>query len=117
LMMLHVLCCWLSWPCNLVEQSWPVSCSWPYVICMESGMGVVVWNRRKCFETAFLVTVQFVTVSHKLHGTQYTPQLETLFTNIAEHLTTYFTEYLHKIVTLARFGLGSLMMVQMDRNM
>jgi len=22
-------------------------------------------------------------------GTQYTPQLETLFTNIAEHLTTY----------------------------
>jgi hypothetical protein len=27
---------------------------------------------------------------HKLHGTQYTPQLETLFTNIAGHLTTYF---------------------------
>jgi hypothetical protein len=27
--------------------------------------------------------VQFV--SHKLHGTQYTPQLETLFTNIAGH--------------------------------
>ena len=26
----------------------------------------------------------------KNHGTQYTPQLETLFTNIAEHLTTYF---------------------------
>ena len=24
------------------------------------------------------------------HGTQYTPQLETLFTNTAEHLTTYF---------------------------
>ena len=23
-------------------------------------------------------------------GTQYTPQLETLYTNIAEHLTTYF---------------------------
>jgi hypothetical protein len=23
-----------------------------------------------------------------LHGTQYTPQLETLFTNIAGHLTT-----------------------------
>jgi hypothetical protein len=52
--------------------------------------------------------------SQKLHGTQYTPQLETLFTNIAEHLTTYFTEYLHKIVTLARFGIGSLMMVQME---
>jgi hypothetical protein len=32
---------------------------------------------------------------------------ETLFTNIAGHL---------KIVTLARFGIGSLMMVQMDRN-
>ena len=28
-----------------------------------------------------------------------------------------FTGYLHKIVTLARFGIGSLMMVQMDRNM
>ena len=28
--------------------------------------------------------------SHKLHDTQYTPHLETLFTNIAEHLTTYF---------------------------
>ena len=28
-------------------------------------------------------------VCHKLHGTQYTPQLEILFTNIAEHLTTY----------------------------
>ena len=28
-------------------------------------------------------------VCHKLHGTQHTPQLETLFTNIAEHLTTY----------------------------
>ena len=27
---------------------------------------------------------------HKMHGTQHTPQLETLFTNIAEHLTTYF---------------------------
>jgi hypothetical protein len=26
----------------------------------------------------------------KLHGTQYTPQLKTLFTNIAVHLTTYF---------------------------
>jgi len=52
-----------------------------------------------------------------VHGTQYTPQLETLFTNIAEHLTTYFTEYLHKTVTLAMFGIGSLMMVQMDRNM
>jgi hypothetical protein len=25
-----------------------------------------------------------------VHGTQYTPQLETLFTNIAGHLTTYF---------------------------
>ena len=24
------------------------------------------------------------------HGTQYTPQLETLFTNIAEYTTTYF---------------------------
>jgi len=29
-------------------------------------------------------------VCHKLHGTQYTPQLEKLFTNIAERLTTYF---------------------------
>ena len=29
-------------------------------------------------------------VCDKLHGTQYTPQLETLFTNIAEDLTTYF---------------------------
>jgi hypothetical protein len=28
-----------------------------------------------------------------------------------------FTEYLHKIVTLARLSIGSLMMVQMDRNM
>jgi hypothetical protein len=27
-------------------------------------------------------------LSHKLHGTQYTPQLETLFTNIAGHLKT-----------------------------
>jgi len=25
-----------------------------------------------------------------VHGTQYTPQPETLFTNIAEHITTYF---------------------------
>jgi len=28
-----------------------------------------------------------------------------------------FTDYFHKIITLARFGIGSLMMVQMDRNM
>jgi hypothetical protein len=27
-------------------------------------------------------------ISHTLHGTQYTPQLEIHFTNIAEHLTT-----------------------------
>ena len=53
-------------------------------------------------------------LSHKLHGTQYTPQLETLFTNTAERI---FTEYLHKFVTLARFGIDTLMMVQMDRNM
>jgi len=39
-----------------------------------------------------LLKLQFCGISHKclLHGTQYTPQLETLFTNIAEHLTTYF---------------------------
>ena len=36
---------------------------------------------------------------------------------IAKHLTTIFTDYLHKIVTLTRLGIGSLMMVQMDRNM
>jgi hypothetical protein len=30
------------------------------------------------------------TVCRELHGTQYTPQLETLFTNIAGHLTMYF---------------------------
>ena len=28
-----------------------------------------------------------------------------------------FIDYLHKIVTLARFGIGSLMMVQVDQNM
>ena len=28
-----------------------------------------------------------------------------------------FTDYLQKIVTLARFGIGSLMMVHVDRNM
>jgi hypothetical protein len=27
-----------------------------------------------------------------------------------------FTDYFHKIVTLARFGISSLMMVQVDRN-
>jgi hypothetical protein len=29
-------------------------------------------------------------VCDKLHGTQYTPQLEKLFINITEHLRTYF---------------------------
>ena len=66
---------------------------------------------KKCLKLWYvLCAVQFVI----LHGTQYIPQLETLFTNTAERI---FTEYLHKIVTLARFGIGSLMMVQMDRNM
>ena len=42
---------------------------------------------KKCFKLrCVLYAVQFVT----LHDTQYTPQLETHFTNIAEHLTTYF---------------------------
>ena len=36
---------------------------------------------------------------------------------IAEHTDVFFTDYLHKNVTLARFGIGSLMMVQVDRNM
>jgi hypothetical protein len=31
-----------------------------------------------------------IVTGHKLHGTQYTPQLEELFTNIAGYLTTYF---------------------------
>ena len=44
---------------------------------------------KKCFKLwCVLCTVQFVT--RKLHGTQYTPQFGTLFTNISEHLTTYF---------------------------
>ena len=38
--------------------------------------------------------------------------------NVAEHtcITTYFY-YFHRIVTLARLGIGSLIMVQVDRNM
>ena len=56
--------------------------------------------------------------SHKPHGTQDISQLETLFTttllNIKRRI---FTDYFHKIVTLARFGIGSLMMTQVDRNM
>jgi hypothetical protein len=72
---------------------------------------------KKCFKLlCVLFAVQFV--SHKLHGKQYTPQLETLFTttllNIQRRI---FTDYFHKIVTLARSGIGSLMMVQVDRNM
>ena len=44
---------------------------------------------KKCFRLwCVLRAVLFVT--HKLNGTQYTPQLETLFANIAERLTTYF---------------------------
>ena len=39
---------------------------------------------KKCFQAAVCI------VCRAVHGTQYTPQLETLFTNIAEHLTTYF---------------------------
>jgi hypothetical protein len=39
---------------------------------------------------AVVCTVCRAVFGHKLHGTQYTPQLETLFTNIAGHLTTYF---------------------------
>ena len=62
--------------------------------------------------------VYCVPCSHKPHGTQYTPQLETLFTttmlNIQRRI---FTDYFHKTVTLARLGIGSLMMVQVDRNM
>jgi hypothetical protein len=43
----------------------------------------------KCFSLwCVLCAVQFV--SHKLHGAQYTPQIETLFINIAGYLTTYF---------------------------
>ena len=38
-----------------------------------------------------------------------------MYSNIGKRRT--FTKYLHKIVTLARFIIGSLMMVQMDRNM
>ena len=35
----------------------------------------------------------------------------------SENITTHFTDYFHKTVTLARFGIGSLMIVQVDRNM
>jgi hypothetical protein len=45
---------------------------------MSSNVG------KKCFQLwCVLCAVQFVT-----HSTQYTPQLETLFTNIAGRLTT-----------------------------
>ena len=53
------------------------------------------------------------TARHTIHTTAW----NTFYHNVAEHLTTYFTDYIHKIVTLARFGIGSLMMVQVDRNM
>ena len=38
-----------------------------------------------------------------------------MFSNVVVKII--FTDYFHKIVTLARFGIGSLMMVQVDRNM
>ena len=69
--MLHVLCCWQSWPHNPVEQSCPVSCSWPYVICMESVMVGVVWNRWKCFKRALLllpVGYDMSFIGHPLHS-------------------------------------------------
>jgi len=60
----------------------------------------------------------FAPTCHKLHGTQYTPQLETLFTTTLLNIWwRIFTDYFHKIVTLAKFGIISLMTVQVDRNM
>ena len=51
-------------------------------------------------------------------GTQYTPQLETLFTTTLLNIQRRnFIDYFHKIVALERFGIGSLMMVRVDRNM
>jgi hypothetical protein len=38
--------------------------------------------------------------------THYTPQFETLYHNVAEHLMTY-VYYFDKTVTLARFSIGS----------
>jgi hypothetical protein len=45
-------------------------------------------NVQHCWLKVFQAVV--CTVCGAVNGTQYTPQLETLFTNIAEHLTTYF---------------------------
>jgi hypothetical protein len=54
-----------------------------------------------------------------MHNNYKNTKLKLLKTNAAIWFNKIriFTEYLHKIVTLARFGIGSLMMVQMDRNM
>jgi len=54
--------------------------------------------------------------SQTARHTTHTTALNTFYDNIAEHITTYFY-YFHKIVTLARIDIGSLMMVQLDRNM
>jgi hypothetical protein len=59
---------------------------------MSSNVG------KKCFKLCcVLCAVQFV----KLHGTQYTTRLETLFSNIAGHLTTYFQTARHTVHTTA----------------
>ena len=74
--------------------------------------------RRYMFSSVVVKSVSSCGVYCVPHGTQYTPQLETLLTttllNIKRRI---FTDYFHKIVTLARFGIGSLVMVQVDRNM
>jgi hypothetical protein len=59
-------------------------------------MALKIFEKKKKFfgnKKSYLaldISVVVVLHSHKLHSTQYTPQLETLFTDIAGHLTMYF---------------------------
>ena len=51
------------------------------------------------------------------YNTHHTPQLETRFTNTAEHLTTYFYWLSPQNCNFSKVRHSSLMMVQVDRNM
>ena len=81
--------------CADIQQKYVVKCS-AMLVKSVSSCGVycvpciLTIARNNAFPTHIIHNLKKKLKGQKLHGTQYTPQLETLFTNIAEHLTTYF---------------------------
>ena len=61
---------------------YPINNNFVEIVCKNTSLYVQQCCGKKCFKLRCVLCA--------VHGTQYTPQLESLFTNIAEHLTAYF---------------------------